>query len=222
MNRLERLAPLSGIVAVGLLVTEISITGHAPAIDTPTRTTVAYWVDNANVLEIASALYGLGAVAIVWFGASLRAALREDAGGSERLGSIAHAGTMFIAAGLSLSACFGLAAVHSAEKSAGGDLATTVQTLNVLNGEDMFMLIAVGSTLLLLSTAVSMLRHGGFPRWVGWVSLVFGAIALVVLVVGVWVAGYGVVSFPLLGLWIPVVAMMIYMRQPTAARAPSR
>lgn len=213
MDRLERLAPLSGIVAVGLLVTEISITGHAPAMDNPAPATVEYWMDNATVLEIASALYGLGAVAVVWFGASLRAALRGAADGAERLASIAHAGTIFIAAGLCASASFGLAAVHAAENSA----TTTVQTLNVLNGEDMYMFIAVGSALLLLSTAVSILRHGGLPRWIGWISLVFGIVAAVVLVVGVWVSRYGFVAFPLLGLWMPVVSILIYIGQPAAA-----
>ena len=213
MNRLERLAPLTGIVAVALFVAEAVLTGDTPAVDDPAQDIVAYWTDNARMHEIDAGLFGLAAVAFVWFGASLRAALREAADAADRLGSLAHAGTILIATGLSIYATFGLAIVHSA-----GDVpASTTQTFNVLNGEDMYLLLAVGTALLVMSTAVSVLRYGGLPRWIGWVSMVHAAIALIVLFVGVFVSGLGFVAFLLLVPWVPTVAILIYRRQPSSA-----
>jgi hypothetical protein len=97
-------------------------------------------------------------VAYAWFGASLRAALREAADGVERLGSIAQAGTLLIATGLSVYASFGLAAAHSVDEVP----AATTQTLNVLNGENLYVLLAVGTTLTALARALSILRHGSW------------------------------------------------------------
>lgn len=162
MTRLERLAPLTGIVAVVLIVAEFVVTGETPTVDDPAQKVGSYWSGNGTIQGIASLLFGLAAVAIVWFGASLRAALREADTRADRLGSIGQAGTVLIGVGLSIYAAFGLAASHSA-----GDVpASVTQTFNVLNREDMFVPLAVGSALLLLSTAVAILRHGGLPRWI--------------------------------------------------------
>ncbi|MEP6528010.1 MAG: hypothetical protein ABJA86_12705 [Nocardioidaceae bacterium] len=213
MTRMERFAPLTGIVAIVLFVAEAIVSGDTPNVDDPAQEIVAYWSHNAGTQEIAASLFGLAAVAIVWFGASIRAALRQAAGGADRLGSLAHAGTGLIAVGLSIYASFGLAAAHSA-----GDVpASTTQTFNVLSRDDMFVLLAVGAALLLLSTALAVLRHGGLPRWIGWVSLVLGVVALVALVLGPAVSGVGFVAFLALVLWIPAVGILIYKGQSSAA-----
>lgn len=213
MNRWERLAPLTGIVAVGLFVSEAIVTGNTPAVDASAQETVTYFHDNSSVQETAACLFGLSAVAYVWFGASLRAALRAAANGAERLGSLAQAGTLLIATGLSIYASIGLAAAHTVDDVP----AATTKTLSVLNGENLYVLLAVGTTLTVLATALSILRHGGLPRWLGWVSLVLGVVAVVALVVGAFVPGLGFVAFLLLVLWIPTVAILIYRGQPVAA-----
>lgn len=214
MGRLERIAPLTGIIAVVLIVTEFIVTGDTPAADDPAREVVSYWTDHGTQQGIASGLFALAALAIVWFGASLRATLRHADARAERLGGIAHAGTILIAAGLSVFAAFGLAAANSA-----GDVPTsTTQTLNVLNRDDMFVPLAVGSALLLLSTAAAVLRHGGFSRWLGWMSLALGALALASTALGAVVdAGLGFFGFLALIPWIPAVAILAYRRQPPAA-----
>ncbi len=216
MDRWERLAPLTGIVAVGLFVAEALVTGDTPAVDASAQETVAYWRDNSGVQELASALFAMSAVAYVWFGASLRAALSGAADEAERLGSIAQAGTLLIATGLSVYASFGLAASHSV-----GDVpAATTQTLNALNGENLYVLLAVGTTLLTMATALSVLRHGGLPRWLGWASLALGVVALVALVVGTVVPGLGFVAFLLLVIWTPTVSTLVYRSQPVTVRQP--
>jgi hypothetical protein len=217
MTRLERLAPLAGIVAAGLIVAEFVVAGETPTADDSAGKVVSYWSGNGTTQGIASLLFGLAAVAIVWFGASLRSALREANSRADRLGSIGQAGTVIIAVGLSMYAAFGLAASHTA-----GDVpASVTQTLNVLNLEDMFVPLAVGSALLLLSTALAILRDGGLPRWIGWVSLALGVAALVALILGaVADPGIGFVAFLALVLWMPTVGILIYRRQPAIAATP--
>ena len=213
MTRLERLAPLTGIVAVALFVSEAIVTGATPEVNASAQEVVSYLSNNLGTQEIAAGLFGLAALAMVWFGASLRAALREAAAGAERLGALAHAGTGFIAVGLAMYASFGLAKAHSV----GVVPASTSQLLNVLSNEDMFVLQAVGAALLLLSTAIAVLRHGGLPRWIGWVSLVLGVVALVALALGPFASGVGFIGFLTLVLWIPVVSILIYRRQSPVA-----
>jgi hypothetical protein len=210
MDRLERLAPLTGIAAVGFFVAEALVSGDTPTIDDSAHDIVAFWEGHVTQAELASGFMGLSAVAFVWFGASLRSALRGLGEGAERLGSIAHAGTVLIAVGLFTYASLGLALVHSV-----GDVPDSVtQTLTAISGEDLFLVFAVGTALLVLSTAIAIMRYGALPRWLGWVSLVLGVVALVVVFLGALVPGVGYIAWLLLVLWIPTVSILLYRRQP--------
>lgn len=212
MDRLERWAPLTGIAAVGLIVAEALISGNTPTIDDPATDITAFWRDNVRTQEISTGLMALSAIAFGWFGASLRSALRELAG-EERLGSIAQAGSVIIAIGLSVYASVGQAVVHSV-----GDVpASVTQTLTVLSGADLYVLLAVGTALMVLSVATATLRHGGLPRWFGWVSLVLGVVGVIVVFLGAIVPGLGYAAWLLSVLWIPTVAILLYRRQPIAA-----
>ena len=213
MDRLERLAPLTGIAAVGFFVAEALVAGDTPTIDDSAHDIVAFWAGHVTQTELSAGFMGLSAVAFVWFGASLRSALRGDREGAARLGSIAHAGTVLIAVGLFTYASLGLALAHSV-----GDVPDSVtQTLTVLSGEDLYQVFAVGTALLVLSTAIAIMRYATLPRWLGWVSLVLGVVALVAVFLGVFVPGLGYIAWLLLVFWIPTVSILIYRRQPAAA-----
>lgn len=213
MERLERLAPLTGIAAVGFFVAEAVVSGETPTTDDSVKQIVTFWQDHVTQSELAAGFMGLSAVAFVWFGASLRSAWSGVGEGAARLGSIAHAGTVLIAAGLFTYASLGLALVHSV-----GDVPGSVtQTLTVLTGEDLYQVFAVGTALLVLSTAIAIMRHGLLPRWLGWVSLVLGVAAFAVVFVGALVPGVGYIPWLLLVLWIPTVSILIYRRQPVVA-----
>ena len=212
MNRLERLAPLTGIAAVGFFVAEALIAGETPTIDDSASDMVAFWQDNVRTQEFSTGFMALSAVAFVWFGASMRSVVRGLGDGAERLGSIAHAGTVLIAAGLLVYASIGLAVVHSA----GEVPASVTQTLTILSGEDLYPLLAAGTALLVLPTAIAILGYGGLPRWLGRVSLVLGMIAVSVVFLGTLVPGVGYLAWLLLGFWIPTVSIMVYRRQPAA------
>jgi hypothetical protein len=209
MGRWARLAPLTGFAAVGFFVAETLVAGETPTVDDPVSTMMVYWTDHVRAQEIVTGLMATSAFAFVWFGASVRSALRDMGNSGERLGSIAHAGTVLIAAGLSLYASVGLALVHTV-----GEVPVSVtQTLTVLSGEDLYLVLAVGTALLVTSTAVGVLRYPGLPQWFGVVSLVLGVIAAVVVFVGALVPGLGYVAWLLLVLWVPTLSTLIYRRQ---------
>ena len=211
MGRWERFAPLSGFAAVGFFVAETLVAGETPTVDDPVSEMIVYWTDHVHAQEIVTGLMAMSAFAFVWFGASVRSALRDM--GGERVGSIAQAGTLLIAAGLSLYASVGLALVHTV----GQVPVSVTQTLTVLSGEDLYLVLAIGTALLVASTAVGVLRYHGLPQWFGVVSLVLGTVALLVVFAGALVPGVGYVAWLLLVLWVPTLATLIYRRQPRVA-----
>jgi hypothetical protein len=154
MTRLERLAPLTGLLAAGLIFAEFLVAGTTPALTDSPQNVVSYFTDNRTQQQIASGLFGVAAVALIWFGATLRSALQAVPGRSQALGSLAATGTVVIGVWLSVLASLGLAAAHSVGKVP----ASVTQTLNVQNSEDVFIPFAVGATILLLATAGAVLR----------------------------------------------------------------
>jgi hypothetical protein len=96
-----------------------------------------------------------------------------------------------------------------------GDVPSSVtQTLTVLTGEDLYLLFAIGTALLVTATAIAVLRHGVLPRWFGLVSAALGFVAVVVTFLGTMVTGVGYIAWLLLVLWVPTLATLIYKRQP--------
>ena len=47
------------------------------------------------------------------------------------------------------------------------------QALQALWDND-FLPIALGSTVMLLATGLSIVRHGALPKWLGWIAIVLG------------------------------------------------
>lgn len=211
-SRLERLAPLTGVLATGLIFAEFAVTGETADIHDSTSAVVTYWRENETAMELASAFVGLAAVALIWFGASLRhaSATRGGADGA-RLGSLAHAGTIVIGIWLTILSVLSLGAAHSV----GEVPAEVTHALTLSSSEDVFVPLALGSTLLLLSTGISVLRHRWLPTWLGWLSVVLGVLGLLFLPLGAVVStGFGFISFLLSLLWMPVVAIALYRRPP--------
>ena len=96
-----------------------------------------------------------------------------------------------------------------------GDVpATVTQTLSVLN-EDFFLPFLGGIALLMFGSAFCVLRHGGLPRWLGWVAILIG-------IVGVTPAGF--VGFIAAFVWILIVSFVLYLatsQEGTAATPPT-
>ena len=197
-GRIERYAPLAGVVFFVLVAISFVLSSETPAVDDSTREVVSYWTENEGK-EMASAVVGAWAtVFFVWFAASWRSLISRAEGGSGRLASIVFGGALIFAAGL-LSA---LSIEFAAAESAGDVPAPVTQTLSVLYS-DFFFPLAGGFALFLLGSAVAIVRTRVLPVWLGWIALVIGIVALTPLGFFGFIGGM---------IWILVASVVLFLR----------
>jgi hypothetical protein len=203
-GRLARLAPLSGVVAVVLIVVAFGpLGGSTPNTTDPTSKVLSYYHGHYG-REIAAAIIVLvAALFLVWFATSLRTAFVARDPASERLAMVILVAGGMLATGASVMAGIHLALTDSAHHSYVGAL----PALNALDN-DMFPVLVVPLELIVLAIAAAALRYALFARWVGWVAIVlfvvtftpaafFALILALVLLIGVSIAAYRWQSPPL-------------------------
>jgi hypothetical protein len=210
LNRstLERLAPLTGLAFVALFIASFIVGGETPDVNDSVDTVVNYWRDNDTEAQFSAALLMWGSVFAIWFGASVRTALRRVEGEPGRLSALAFAGWVVFAVGALSFAGFTFAAADVADESnVAGE---AVQALSILSS-DFFTVLSAGLAVAMLAAGAATLRFGGLPRWLGYIALLIGITA---------VTPVGFFSFMVAGLWVIVVAVLLY-RQGAAAPAPA-
>jgi hypothetical protein len=197
-----RYAPLAGVLFVVLVVVSILVGGF-DSVDTndSTAKVVDFWKDNDG-RQAASALIGaLALVPFLWFLGVLRSALRAAEGGTGRLAATAYAGGIVLA---------GFAAANSAIQFATaesvGDVPPLVtQTLSTLYN-DFFAGFPVGLGVLMLATALVILRTRVLAPWLGWAALVIG--------IASFAGPAAFIAFLLTLVWIVIVSVILYQQQP--------
>jgi hypothetical protein len=206
-SRLERLAPLTGVVFGVIFTAAVFGSGDTPDADAGAAKVVKYWTDNDTQQIVWSIAGVVATVFFIWFAGTLRSRLLEAEGGTGRLASTMYAGAVLFAAGL-LAA---LGITFTVADTAGDLTPAATQALSALSSDFFFPLVG-GVSLLYLPTAVATLRTGALPRWLGWVSLVMGLVAFTPV---------GWVPFLLVGIWTIVVSVILYRAQaPAVERTP--
>jgi hypothetical protein len=209
-STLARLAPLTGVLAVVIGVIAAIIAGESPAADDSTEEVITFWTENDSANQWSAALFALAAALIVWFGGTLRAALRRHGGDDAgRLAAIAFGGFVIVAIGMTSFSGFAFAAADTV-----GDVPPEVtQTLSVLNS-DFFFIIAMGNLVAFGASGIAILRHGALASWLGWVAVVIAVAAITPIGFFLFLAGL---------VWIVVAAVMLYQQGTPAgsATAPS-
>jgi hypothetical protein len=200
-SRLERFAPLAGVVFFVLIVLTFVLSGDTPSTDDSTSDVVSFWSAHDSRMIAAAVIGTFAAIFLIWFGGSLRSALRQAEGGTGRLSTLAFAGILVIAISGAISGTVQFAAADSV-----GDVpASVTQTLSTLN-EEFFLPFPVGTVILMAATGICALRFGALPRWLGWTSIVIAILS---------VAGpLGFVAFLALFVWVLVVSVLLYQRGP--------
>lgn len=194
----KQLVPLSGVLAVVLMIAAFAVGGETPEADDSLSEVVSYYSEHDTDLQIASALLALGGFFFLVFSTTvagvLRRAQRESGGPS----ALSFAGGIVFAVGVTIFAGLGFTAadiVGDAEPS-------VVQALNAL-GSDMFFTVAVGTGAFLLGAGIATLKSGALPRWLGWAAVVIGVIAI---------TPAGFFGFIALGVWTLIVSVMLSLR----------
>jgi Domain of unknown function (DUF4386) len=201
------LAPLTGVVFIVLAIVGFAIQGEPPtAADDPVEEIVSHYVDNEGSVMFGSALATIAALFLVFFFGYLRKVLRAAEGEGGVLSLISFAGAVVLAVGVALDSTIAFALAETAD-----DIdPTAVQALQALWDND-FLPLALGVSLLMLATGLSVVRHGALPKWLGWVAIVIGVVGITPI---------GFFAFLVAAIWILVVSVMLTMRA-RAAQTPA-
>ena len=203
----ERLAPLTGLVFVAIVVVVFATGGSTPGDHDTAQQVQAFYGQHHDKHMTLAFIMAISIPFLLFFISILRYELRR-AGGSGQLANAAFAGGVLAAAGFGI-----LAFVHLALADAGGSDKTigTTQALNVLDNND-FLPMAAGMGVLVLAAGLSTIRHGGLPKWLGWAGVVIGAASF---------TPAGFFAFLLSGIWVVIVSILLTLGRRSAAPAPA-
>jgi hypothetical protein len=195
----EWLVPLTGVLFVVLLILSFAVGGEPPDADEPVQEIVDHYVDNDTEIWVGTLIGGLAALSLLFFGAYLRKVFSAAEGpGHGMLSPLVLVAAAIMAVGAGIDMTISVALVEAAE-----DIdPVAVQSLQALWDND-FVPIAIGIELLLLSSGLSIVKYGALPKWLGWAALVIALAGLTPV---------GFVAFPLGGIWLIVLSIMLAVR----------
>jgi hypothetical protein len=205
--RREWMIPLTGVLFVLLLILSFIVGGEPPDADEPVQEIVDHYVDNKDEIWLGAGIGVAAALSLLFFAAYLRKVFRAAEGPGGMLSPLVLAAATIIAVGAGVDMTISVALAEAAD-----DIdPIAVQSLQALWDND-FVPIQIGILLLLLSSGLSIVRYGALPKWLGWV-------AIVVAVIGITPIGFA--AFPLGGLWLLTVSILLAVRTRSAAAATS-
>lgn len=207
----ERLAALSGLVAVALWVIGVVLEEVSNLPGEDPNEILSWFQDESNTILSGAFIFMLGSLFFLIFIGALRVRLVRAESESAFLSAIAFgAGLVVVALTLLIPG------PNLAGALAKDDLTPeAAQALTVVD-DAFFVGAELAAALLLVATGLAILRYGALPRWVAWISFLF---ALWLLIPPIGWAGL-LVGVPL---WTIIVAVLLWMRSgddSAAARAP--
>ncbi len=196
----KRLLPLSGIVFVALVAAAFAgLSGSTPGIKASPEQVAAFYRAHHGRQSAAPIVLLLGVPFLIFFAASLSAALRPLQGTAPTVwrriffgGAVLAGGGFLVAGGIHLALADG--AQHGLDPVA-------LQALNALDADD-FLAFGGGIAVMMLGAAGSMIGAPGALRWLGWAALVLGVLAF---------SPAGFFAFLGSGIWIAVVSVIVFM-----------
>jgi hypothetical protein len=201
-SRLERLAPLTGIVFLVLWIVGfvIAAADSPDFVDAP-RENLEYYIDEKSSIMAGALLSMIALVFLLWFLGSIRRQLLLAEGGDGRVTAISFAGGV-VGVGLLLGAmaAFVLPALRLDEQDRlSAENATVFTDL----GNGLFGIAApIGFGVMLLALALVGFRHGAVPKWWAVISVLLGLVMIIPFVS--W-AGMGF-GFPI---WVLVMVILL-------------
>ena len=205
MKSSPRLAPLTGIVFVVLLVLAfVVVEGETPDIDDSAQKITSFYHDDQGKHIAAVILVALSTIFLTVFAVSLREFLRLP-GESDFWPTVALVGGAVAVAGFLVAAGIHFALIDGGDKNISPD---AMVALNALDADDFFG-FATPLGIMLLGAGGATLRAGAaLPKWMGWA-------AIVLFVVFFTPAGFA--AFGLTGIWIIIASILMYQRAGAAA-----
>lgn len=173
MGRISKwFPPFTGIIFVVLVVLITILLGQGQdATKKTAQEVVQHYKDHSTRETIGALLVVYASMIMLFFGSWLRRVLRDAEGPGGILSAVAFGGAVAFAAGAAVSG-----SIHLALPDLADDIdPVALQAINGID-YDMFFFFPVGLGTLVLATGISVVRHGAFPKWFGWLSVVLGVL----------------------------------------------
>jgi hypothetical protein len=200
--RWDRYAPLTGIAAVVFWIVGVIVEGQRPDTDRP-QELVTWFQDDPGRIMAGGFIFVLGCLLFIWFIGSLASTFRAVEGLPGRLSSLVFGGGIMV--GLALLTNGGATVQAAFEED--NLTPSTAQSLSFVG--DMFFGVAeLVGIVLMIATALAILRTRTLPTWLAWLSLL---LALVLIIIPIGWAGV-VWGYPL---WTLITSVLLYRRLAT-------
>lgn len=202
-------APLSGIAFLVLVVAGALYGGMPPSEKglASAEELAAAYVTQGDRLTVATFVMGLGLVFLIYFGSVLKTALDAGSAATGCLSRAAFAGVIVFVAGAATDFTLVVAMVEAAKDKVDP---VAIQALSIYFEND-WVPFAIGILTLTSASAISILKYGGLPKWLGW-------LAALVAVVGL-IPPIGFFALPGAGLWILLASIMLTLQASKAEPA---
>ena len=180
LNRLSRLAPLTGVV-FAILGAAGFMSGQGPGSTTDGAKIAAFFVANSTGQQVSDILWALAFAFLVLFAGSLRSYLRRTPV-AEGLSSVVLAGAAMMAVGaFILFGCDYALAVGSSHLAPAA-----AQAVSLIENKLSFPL-AAGGLVFGIASGLAILRGAQLPKWLGWLALASGIAMLAAGIFGLFV-----------------------------------
>jgi len=198
LDRWGRWASLTGALFTVLLVVGFFSGSETPEPTAGPGKVVAYYAAHVSSTETSALVLAVAVLVLVLWAAALTSYLRRTpaARGPELL--VLPGAVLLAAGGLTLAA-LEFAIAHNIHHLS----AETARTMNILSDE-LFLPLIAGGFLFALGSGLAILRGAALPRWLGWVAIVIGVVALVPPI--------SFFALLALGIWSLIVSILIYIR----------
>jgi hypothetical protein len=204
MKRYEWLAPLTGVAFIVVLIIGFLVGGEPPDVEKPAQEIVDHYNDNKDAVQAGVLIQMVAAVLLLLFAGYLRKFLRAAPGEGGLLPAVVLAGATVMAAGAAIDGTISFALAETADDMEPA----SVEALQALWDND-WVPIVLGASTLLIASGLSIALYGALPKWLGWVGLLLGVVALTPIGFFVFLGG---------GVWLLVVSVWLTVRARTAAQ----
>ena len=194
----------AGLAFVVLAMLGRFLPGTAPTVDDSDSTISSWLSDHRSMILLSSLLWAAAAGLVIWFAAAFAEAIRERAERSDvhlalLAGSVLVGGAIFVNAGLTAAAAFGISGRDAGITMALYELSAVMTTM-----------IGFAAALPLAAAGIGVMRTHVMPNWLGYLALLAAVVSFagafgVFATSGTWVAGgFLMTTVPLLltAIWI--------------------
>jgi hypothetical protein len=203
----QRIGGLGIVFSILYAVGILALGGTEPGIGASSTALVKYYADHRGAETAAVFVVAIAMVVFAFFlGSLLRAVFRS--GESAYFSVVATVGGAVYIGGMLLSAVLQLALVDAAHHH---QLAT-IQTFNFLSQDD-WVPFVFGLGTLALATGIAAIRGRTLPRWLAWITVVFGVLCIS--------GPLGGIAFLITPAWTLALGVVL-LRRPVLAAAPAQ